>query len=102
MMNDIPAPAPAIFGWSNGRIVLLIDRDEHTWVVARGWRQGDALVDVRRWHFDSDRRAIGQIRRLVREATDQPDEADEVANRASAWLAAAEFRMRAPQPGRAD
>lgn len=75
-----------LFRWSNGRVVLFVERDGAAWVVARGWQEGDSLSDIRRWRFDDPRRAIGQIRRLVREATGDIALADAEAERLRAWL----------------
>jgi hypothetical protein len=75
-----------LFRWSNGRVVLFVERDGAGWVVARGWQEGDSLVDVRRWRFDDARRVVGQIRRLVRDATADPALADAEAERVQSWL----------------
>ncbi|HET7094196.1 MAG TPA: hypothetical protein VFI22_11970, partial [Thermomicrobiales bacterium] len=44
-------PAPVLFGWSGAGIVLFGERADDRWIVARAWRRGDALTDVRRWSF---------------------------------------------------
>lgn len=67
--TDLPATTPSLFAWSGGGIVLLGERSEGRWVVARGWLQGDRLTDVRRWSFAAPGPFAGQIRRLVAEAT---------------------------------
>jgi hypothetical protein len=75
-----------LFGWSNGRVVLLVNREETSWIVARGWCRGDRLGDVRRWRFDSELRATGQLRRLVEEATGDPPAAAFAAEELTGWL----------------
>lgn len=75
-----------LFRWSNGRVVIFVERVGAEWVVARGWQEGDRLGNVRRWRFDDPRRVVGQIRRLVRDATGDPALADAQANRVADWL----------------
>ena len=76
-----------LFAWTDDRVVLFLDRTDDAWIVARGWRRGDRLTDVRRWTFASDLRATGQIRRLVAEATGDPADADRIAAELTEWLA---------------
>ena len=75
-----------LFSWSDHRIVLFVEHTESSWVLSRGWRSGDRLVDVRRWTFDSSRRVVGQMRRLVFDATDDRVTADMIAERLRMWL----------------
>jgi hypothetical protein len=75
-----------LFTWSHGRVVLFVDRSDDAWTVARAWRLGDRLIDVRRWRFDCERRLIGQMRRLVREATQEYPTGDVVAARVADWI----------------
>ncbi len=77
----------AIFAWRGDRVVLLVERAESSWVVARGWRRGDRLVDIRRWSFSSPQLLAGQVRRLVREATGNHRDADATATALLAWAA---------------
>ena len=81
------AAASGLFAWSGGGIVLLAERAEERWVVARGWRQGDRLSDVRRWSFADPRAFAGQVRRLAREATGDPTGARDIGDAALAWTA---------------
>jgi hypothetical protein len=86
-----PAPAnpgPDLFAWSGGGIVLLGERAADRWVVARGWRHGDRLSDVRRWSFADPRAFAGQVRRLAREATGNPVAAAGAGTEAIAWVQA--------------
>jgi len=85
---DAPAQQPdELFAWTDGRVVLFVDHTDAALIVARGWRRGDRLTDVRRWSFDSERRATGQVRRLVGEATGDPFAADATAGEFTGWLA---------------
>ncbi len=77
----------AIFAWRGGHVVLLGEQLGASWVVARGWRRGDQLVDIRRWSFSSPRLLAGQIRRLVREATGNHRDGDAAASALLAWAA---------------
>ena len=76
---------PQVFAWSGGRVVLLAERAGSSWVVARGWRRGDRLVDIRRWSFATPRLLAGQVRRLVREAAGDHRDADAAASALLAW-----------------
>lgn len=84
---DCAARMNDLFGWSDGRVLIFVDHVEHVWVVARGWRRGDRLSDVRRWTFDSERRATGQLRRLVEEATGDTAAAAAASSDLAAWFA---------------
>lgn len=75
----------ALFAWSGGGIVLLAERSAERWVLARGWRHGDRMGDVRRWSFADPRAFAGQVRRLVRDATGNPAVARQAAADGSAW-----------------
>lgn len=77
--------APGLFAWRGGDIVLLGERAGERWVVARGWRQADRFSDVRRWSFADPHAFAGQIRRLAREATGDPDAARLAGSAAAAW-----------------
>ena len=85
-----PAAASDLFAWSGGGIVLLAERAEERWVVARGWRQGDRLSDVRRWSFAHPRAFAGQVRRLACEATGDPTGARDLGDAALAWAESAD------------
>jgi hypothetical protein len=95
-MNRIHDSDNSLFCWSNGLVLLLVDRSEDAWVIARGWHEGDGLVDVRRWRFACERRLIGQMRRLVHEATQRPSDGDDVASQFTAWLATASATAQSP------
>lgn len=75
-----------LFSWGDRRIVLFVERSQGAWALSRGWRSGDRLVDVRRWNFDSPRRVVGQMRRLVLEATNDRQTADKIAEELRLWL----------------
>ncbi len=80
-----PDPDPTdLFAWQGGTVVLFAEWSAGRWTLARGWRQGDRLSDVRRWSFASPRLLAGQVRRLAHEATDEPT----VARAAGAWALA--------------
>jgi len=83
-----PFAAPDLFAWGGGGIVLLGERINARWVLARGWRQADRLNDVRRWSFADPRAFAGQVRRLVRDATGDPAAGRQAAAVALAWIAA--------------
>jgi hypothetical protein len=85
-MDETRIHQTELFAWSDGRIVLFVDRGEAGPVVARGWLRDDCLSDVRRWRFDSDRRAVGQIRRLVEESTGNPLSAAAIAGQLVEWF----------------
>lgn len=61
--------AVTLFGWAGAGIVLLGEQDGERWIVARAWRDADALTDVRRWSFAAPAPFARQVRRLVLEAT---------------------------------
>ncbi|HEU5433275.1 MAG TPA: hypothetical protein VFU81_16535, partial [Thermomicrobiales bacterium] len=61
--------AGTLFGWAGAGIVLLGEQTGERWVVARAWREADALTDVRRWSFAAPTLFARQVRRLVLEAT---------------------------------
>ena len=84
-----PPGATELFAWRGGTIVLLAERVAGRWVVARGWRQGDRLTDVRRWSFVSPRLLAGQVRRLAHEATGDATDARAAGSAALAWAEAA-------------
>ena len=65
--------------------VLLAERAGDHWVIARGWRTGDALRDVRCWTFASPRTFAGQVRRLIADATGDHRHAAEMSAAALTW-----------------
>lgn len=73
-----------IYAWTGNDIVLIVQSDRGVWMIARGWLREDTLRDVRTWSFSSQGSALGQIRRLVREADGNAEQAVEVAQ---AWMA---------------
>jgi hypothetical protein len=75
----------ALFGWTGGGIVLFGERDGERWIVARAWRKGDALTDVRRWSFAAPAMFVRQVRRLVLEATDDATAARTAGSDAERW-----------------
>jgi len=74
-----------LFAWQNEAIVLLAERAGDHWVIARGWRTGDALRDVRCWTFASPRTFAGQVRRLIADATGDHRHAAEMSAAALTW-----------------
>jgi hypothetical protein len=82
----IQAPdAVTLFGWTGAGIVLFGEQDGQRWVVARAWRNGDALTDVRRWSFASSPLFTRQVRRLVLEATGDASAARAAGMDAQRW-----------------
>jgi hypothetical protein len=75
-----------LFSWRNGWIVLFVDSSDESWFVIRGWLEDDRFVNVRRWQFDSDRRVVVQVRRLIEEATGDASCAADAAGRLTDWL----------------
>jgi hypothetical protein len=78
----------ALFAWSGSGIVLLAERLDGRWILARGWREADRLAHVRRWSFAEPRALAGQVRRLADEATGDASLASRLAAGARAWAAA--------------
>jgi hypothetical protein len=78
-------PVVALFAWRGNGIVLLGEHEGDRWIVARAWRQGDALTDVRRWSFAAPAMFSGQIRRLVFEASGDPAAAKAAGADARSW-----------------
>lgn len=62
---------PDLVAWRGRGVVILAFPEpvQTRWVVARGWRRGDTLTDVRRWVYPTRLAAGHQVRRLVRDAT---------------------------------
>jgi hypothetical protein len=80
------AVSAALFAWRGGEIVLIGEQSDERWYLARGWRSGDRLTDVRRWSFASGERFVTQVRRLVWEAAPDPARADRAAAAAAEWV----------------
>lgn len=76
----------SLFAWRGAGIVLFGERDGINWVLARGWRSGDRLTDIRRWVFAESDRFVGQVRRLVFDATTNSPLAVDAANAAAGWV----------------
>ncbi|MEA2527857.1 MAG: hypothetical protein QOF01_4422 [Thermomicrobiales bacterium] len=79
------AVSEALFVWRGGEIVLLGEHSDDRWYLARGWRSGDRLTDVRRWSFANRERFVTQVRRLVWEAASDPARANQAAIAAADW-----------------
>lgn len=75
-----------LFAWRGAGIVLFAERYGSNWVLARGWRAGDRLTDVRRWVFTDAKRFVGQVRRLVLDATSSSLNAIDAADAAAGWV----------------
>ena len=82
------APAAALYLWRGGGIVLLGEREDGRWVLARGWLEGDRLEHIRRWSFAQPIPFSGQVRRLVLEASGDATFSREEGLRALAWTEA--------------
>ena len=80
------AVSEVLFAWCGGEIVLLGEQSEQRWYLARGWRSGDRLTDVRRWSFANAERFVTQVRRLVWEAAPDPVRANQAAAAAADWV----------------
>lgn len=74
---------PEMLMWRGGNVVLFLEYHEERWIVARGWLSGDELRHIRRWFFGQPAAAIGQVRRLVRDAGGDFDAAKDAG---SQWL----------------
>ncbi len=79
--------AGPVFAWRDRTVVLLAERADDRWILARGWLSGDRLLHVRRWSFPAAAALAGQVRRLVREATNAPGEAVAASAALLAWAA---------------
>jgi len=84
-LTPLQSPVDILFAWSGGQIVLFAEQTGDRWIVARGWRHGDRLEHIRRWSFADPIRFAGQIRRLVRDAIDDPAEASGAYHDALIW-----------------
>jgi hypothetical protein len=80
------AVSEALFAWRGREIVLLGEQNGDRWYLARGWRSGDRMTDVRRWSFSNPERFVTQVRRLVWEAAPDPARAAEAAAAAANWV----------------
>jgi hypothetical protein len=74
-----------VFGWRGSSVVLFGDYHDERWTVSRGWIEGDALKNVRRWTFAAPSAFAGQVRRLVLEATNDGTMARLVSSDALRW-----------------
>jgi hypothetical protein len=74
-----------LFLWRGSGIVLIGEREEGRWILARGWLHGDRLEYVRRWSFAQPIPFSGQVRRLVMEAGGDVERARVEGSRALAW-----------------
>jgi hypothetical protein len=82
------AQTTLLFMWRGSGIVLIGERDNDRWVLARGWLQGDRLEYVRRWSFAQPIPFSGQVRRLVMEASGDFGQARDEGLRALSWTEA--------------
>ena len=89
LANDSALATTDLFAWSGDEVVLLAQREGDRWICARGWREDDRLVDVRRWTFATPLALANQVRRLAREATGNHLRASDAAVAALAWTALA-------------
>jgi hypothetical protein len=77
-----------LFAWFGRHIVLIGEASQGRWIVARGWRQGDRLTDVRRWSFVEPCLFVRQFRRLSAEATEDAAVGRAVGALARDWIEA--------------
>ncbi|MFM9107363.1 MAG: hypothetical protein ACKOWF_11775, partial [Chloroflexota bacterium] len=70
--NDDAFTRDALFGWRGSSVVVFGDYRDERWTVSRGWIEGDALRNIRRWTFGAPSAFAGQVRRLVLDATNDP------------------------------
>jgi hypothetical protein len=87
-MNATLTRTEELLAWTDGRVVLLVEREDDAWVIARSWKQADRLTDVRRWRFACERCLIGQMRRLVRERIAGDEACNHAALSLAVWLEA--------------
>ena len=80
-----PETATSLYLWRGAEIVLLGERENGRWVLARGWLEGDRLESVRRWSFAESLLFSRQVRRLVMEACGDVTRARREGLRALAW-----------------
>ena len=83
--RPLTTAAGPLFAWRDRTVVLLAERADNRWLLARGWLSGDRLLHVRRWSFPAAPALACQVRRLVREATDAPDQAGKASAALLAW-----------------
>lgn len=86
--HTLQSTAPStstLFLWRGAGIVLIGEREDDRWVLARGWMVGDRIDAVRRWSFDQPLRFSGQVRRLVLEACGDAGHAADESLRALNW-----------------
>lgn len=60
---------PGLYLWQGNGILLVGQREDDRFVLARGWIEHDRLTHVRRWRFTNSDLFSGQVRRLVLEAS---------------------------------
>ena len=77
--------ASPLFLWRGNGIVLIGEREDGRWILARGWLHGDHLEHVRRWSFAQPIPFSGQVRRLVLEASADFSRARDEGQRALSW-----------------
>ena len=59
----------SLYLWRGNGIVLMGQKEDDRFVLARGWIENDRLTHVRRWRFSTPVQFSGQVRRLVMEAS---------------------------------
>jgi hypothetical protein len=77
--------ATSLFMWRGVEIVLIGERENERWVLARAWLEQDRLAHVRRWSFAAPIPFSGQVRRLVMDACGDAALARDEGLRALAW-----------------
>lgn len=79
-----------LYQWRNNLVVIVVGPDGDGWFVSRSWLRGDRMEHLRRWRFDNQRQAIGQLRRLVRDASADIATGDAAAEELRRWFVEAE------------
>jgi hypothetical protein len=74
--------------WRGSGIALVGENDGDRWIIARGWLAADQMTDIRRWVFSTPETFSGQFRRLVSEASGNPDEGRAAGAAAAEWTRA--------------
>lgn len=76
-----------LFRWQAHDMVLIGERDGDAWVLARAWKDGDRLTDVRRWRFVVAERFCLQVARLMADCGAGRDWQNEARAAAAIWVA---------------
>ena len=87
--TESPTPGLAsLFRWQAEDMVLIGERDGDLWVLARAWKVGDRLTDVRRWRFAVADRFCLQVERLMADLGASRDWQNDARAAATVWVVA--------------